>query len=51
MIGVGPAFNYAGALRRCPEWTINTGFEWLYVFGAEPRRLWKRYILDNAHFS
>ena len=52
MIGVGRAFNYsAGALRRCPEWMINTGLEWLYVFLAEPRRLWKRYILGNAHFS
>ena len=52
MIGVGRAFNYsAGALRRCPEWMINTGLEWLYVFQAEPRRLWKRYILGNAHFS
>jgi N-acetylglucosaminyldiphosphoundecaprenol N-acetyl-beta-D-mannosaminyltransferase len=52
MIGVGRAFNYAaGALRRCPDWMINTGFEWLYVFGAEPRRLWKRYILGNAQFS
>jgi N-acetylglucosaminyldiphosphoundecaprenol N-acetyl-beta-D-mannosaminyltransferase len=52
MIGVGRAFNYsAGALRRCPEWMINTGLEWLYVFLAEPRRLWKRYILGNAQFS
>jgi N-acetylglucosaminyldiphosphoundecaprenol N-acetyl-beta-D-mannosaminyltransferase len=52
MIGVGRAFNYAaGALRRCPEWMINTGFEWLYVFVAEPRRLWKRYILGSAYFS
>ena len=52
MIGVGRAFNYsAGALRRCPEWMINTGLEWLYVFLAEPRRLWRRYIIGNAHFS
>jgi N-acetylglucosaminyldiphosphoundecaprenol N-acetyl-beta-D-mannosaminyltransferase len=52
MIGVGRAFNYAaGALRRCPDWMINTGLEWLYVFLAEPRRLWKRYILGNAHFT
>jgi N-acetylglucosaminyldiphosphoundecaprenol N-acetyl-beta-D-mannosaminyltransferase len=52
MIGVGRAFNYsAGALRRCPKWMINTGLEWLYVFLAEPRRLWRRYIIGNAHFS
>jgi len=52
MIGVGRAFNYsAGALKRCPQWMINAGLEWLYVFQAEPRRLWRRYILGNAHFS
>jgi N-acetylglucosaminyldiphosphoundecaprenol N-acetyl-beta-D-mannosaminyltransferase len=52
MIGVGRAFNYsAGALRRCPEWMINTGLEWLYVFLSEPQRLWRRYIIGNAHFS
>jgi N-acetylglucosaminyldiphosphoundecaprenol N-acetyl-beta-D-mannosaminyltransferase len=51
MIGVGRAFNYtAGTLRRCPKWMINTGLEWLYTFLAEPRRLWKRYLLGNAHF-
>jgi N-acetylglucosaminyldiphosphoundecaprenol N-acetyl-beta-D-mannosaminyltransferase len=52
MIGVGRAFNYtAGSLRRCPQWMINTGLEWLYTFLAEPRRLWRRYILGNAHFT
>jgi N-acetylglucosaminyldiphosphoundecaprenol N-acetyl-beta-D-mannosaminyltransferase len=52
MIGVGRAFNYAaGSLQRCPPWMINTGLEWLYVFLAEPRRLWRRYILGNAHFG
>jgi N-acetylglucosaminyldiphosphoundecaprenol N-acetyl-beta-D-mannosaminyltransferase len=52
MIGVGRAFNYsAGALRRCPAWMINTGLEWLYVFLAEPRRLWRRYIIGNTQFS
>lgn len=52
MIGVGRAFNYmAGSLKRCPQWMINTGLEWLYTFLAEPRRLWRRYILGNAHFT
>jgi N-acetylglucosaminyldiphosphoundecaprenol N-acetyl-beta-D-mannosaminyltransferase len=52
MIGVGRAFNYmAGALRRCPEWMVNTGLEWAYTFLSEPRRLWRRYLLGNAQFS
>jgi N-acetylglucosaminyldiphosphoundecaprenol N-acetyl-beta-D-mannosaminyltransferase len=52
MIGVGRAFNYmAGMLRRCPRWMANMGLEWLHTLLAEPRRLWKRYLLGNAHFS
>ena len=52
MIGVGRGFNYAaGALQRCPPWMVNRGLEWLFVFLSEPRRLWRRYILGNAHFS
>ena len=52
MIGVGRGFNYAaGALQRCPPWMVNTGLEWLFVFLSEPRRLWRRYVLGNAHFS
>lgn len=52
MIGVGRAFNYmAGMLQRSPRWMINIGLEWLHTFAAEPRRLWKRYMLGNVRFA
>jgi N-acetylglucosaminyldiphosphoundecaprenol N-acetyl-beta-D-mannosaminyltransferase len=28
-----------------------TGLEWLYRLGAEPRRLWKRYLRNNPEFA
>jgi N-acetylglucosaminyldiphosphoundecaprenol N-acetyl-beta-D-mannosaminyltransferase len=51
MIGVGAAFDYhGGTLRRAPVWIRNAGLEWLYRLGAEPRRLWKRYLVTNTLF-
>jgi N-acetylglucosaminyldiphosphoundecaprenol N-acetyl-beta-D-mannosaminyltransferase len=51
MIGVGRAFNYlAGVQKRCPRWMTRMGLEWLYTFLAEPRRLWRRYLLGNPRF-
>ena len=51
MIGVGAAFDYhGGTLRRAPVWLRNTGLEWMYRLGAEPRRLWKRYLVTNTFF-
>lgn len=50
-IGIGAAFEYvAGKLKRAPEWMQNTGLEWLYRVGQEPRRLWKRYLVGNTMF-
>lgn len=50
-IAVGAAFDFsAGTKREAPEWISNMGFEWLYRFASEPRRLWKRYLIGNAVF-
>jgi len=44
MIGVGGVFPvYAGFHKRAPRLIREAGFEWLYRFMQEPRRLWKRY--------
>lgn len=46
MLGVGAAFDMnSGNQRRAPAWMRNTGLEWLYRLAAEPRRLWKRYLI------
>lgn len=51
MIGVGAAFDYhAGTLKRAPLWMQRNGLEWLYRLVAEPRRLWRRYLVTNSLF-
>jgi N-acetylglucosaminyldiphosphoundecaprenol N-acetyl-beta-D-mannosaminyltransferase len=51
MIGVGAAFDYhAGVIKRAPVWWQRNGLEWLYRLGAEPRRLFKRYMVTNTLF-
>ncbi len=38
----------AGKVSRAPEWISRIGFEWLYRLAKEPKRLWKRYIIQDA---
>ena len=48
---IGAVFDfYAGTVKRAPQWMINLGLEWLYRFLAEPKRLWKRYLIGNIKF-
>ena len=37
----------AGNIKRAPKWMSNHGLEWLYRFFQEPRRLFKRYFIDD----
>lgn len=37
----------AGNVKRCPGWMSRTGFEWLYRFMKEPKRLFRRYFIDD----
>lgn len=51
-IGVGGTFDFvAGQVKRAPAWMQRAGLEWLYRLVQEPRRLWKRYVLDLAGFG
>ena len=50
-IGVGAAFAFvAGTVPRCPDWIGNAGFESVYRFVCEPRKLWRRDLLDGPRF-
>lgn len=50
-VAVGAAFDFsAGTKREAPSWIQKVGAEWLYRFGTEPRRLWKRYLVGNFLF-
>ncbi|NLK71560.1 MAG: WecB/TagA/CpsF family glycosyltransferase [Clostridiales bacterium] len=37
----------AGAVRRAPKWMQDVGLEWFYRFLQEPKRLFKRYFVDD----
>jgi N-acetylglucosaminyldiphosphoundecaprenol N-acetyl-beta-D-mannosaminyltransferase len=51
MHGVGAAFDFlTGEVRQAPRWMMNVGLEWLFRLTMEPRRLWKRYTIDNVLF-
>lgn len=51
MIGVGAAFGFlSGEISQAPRWMMRLGLEWTYRLAMEPRRLWRRYLLNNPAF-
>jgi exopolysaccharide biosynthesis WecB/TagA/CpsF family protein len=50
---VGAALAFcSGKKTRAPSWMRKAGLEWLHRLMSEPRRLWKRYLVDGpAIFS
>ena len=51
MIGVGAVFEWvAGTKIKAPEWLANIGLEWLLRLIQEPKRLFRRYLVDNFLF-
>jgi N-acetylglucosaminyldiphosphoundecaprenol N-acetyl-beta-D-mannosaminyltransferase len=51
MIGVGAAFDFhAGLKKQAPRWMQRSGLEWLFRLVTEPRRLWRRYLVNNPLF-
>jgi N-acetylglucosaminyldiphosphoundecaprenol N-acetyl-beta-D-mannosaminyltransferase len=51
LIGVGAAFDFhAGLKKQAPSWLQRSGFEWLYRLITEPRRLGRRYLVNNPLF-
>lgn len=50
-IGIGSAFDIiSGDKPRAPDWMQNHGFEWFYRMVQEPRRLGKRYLIEDSPF-
>jgi exopolysaccharide biosynthesis WecB/TagA/CpsF family protein len=48
LVAVGAAFDYNAGLRReAPSWMMRAGLQWVRRLAAEPRRLWRRYLLLN----
>ena len=51
VMGVGGSFDVtAGALKRAPRWMQDSGLEWLFRLAQEPRRLWRRYLIEDMAF-
>jgi N-acetylglucosaminyldiphosphoundecaprenol N-acetyl-beta-D-mannosaminyltransferase len=51
-VGVGVTFSFVcGDVRRAPRWMQRTGVEWLHRLIQEPKRLWKRYLVQGLPFA
>lgn len=50
-VGVGISFDYvAGTVKRAPRWMQNAGLEWSWRLAMEPKRLWRRYLVNDPVF-
>lgn len=51
MVGVGAAFDFhTGQIKSAPPWMQKIALEWFYRLLQEPRRLWRRYLINNPLF-
>lgn len=47
-LAIGASIDFeAGNINRAPRWMQNCGLEWFYRLCKEPRRMFKRYIVDD----
>lgn len=47
-LGLGPSFDFeAGNIKRAPKWMANHGLEWLFRITQDPKRLMKRYLIND----
>ena len=51
-LAIGASFEmYYGLRQRSPEWVQRIGMEWFFRFLQEPRRLFRRYFVDDVAFA
>ena len=51
-LGIGASIDFiAGAVARAPRWVSRAGLEWLFRLAQEPRRLARRYLLEDPRFA
>ena len=51
IVGVGAVFEWVAETKiKAPEWIANIGFEWIFRLMQEPKRLLRRYLIDNILF-
>jgi N-acetylglucosaminyldiphosphoundecaprenol N-acetyl-beta-D-mannosaminyltransferase len=50
-IGIGVSFEFvAGMVRRAPVWMRTSGLEWFWRLLMEPKKLWRRYLINDLRF-
>jgi N-acetylglucosaminyldiphosphoundecaprenol N-acetyl-beta-D-mannosaminyltransferase len=50
-MGVGGSFDVAsGRVKRAPRWMRRADLEWFYRFLQEPRRMFRRYFIEDMPF-
>lgn len=50
-VAVGAAFDFkVGFKKQAPDWIQNLGLEWFFRLATEPKRLWRRYLVDAPLF-
>lgn len=51
-VGVGISFSFvSGEVQRAPRWMQAAGLEWIHRLVQEPRRLFRRYLIDGLPFA
>lgn len=51
MFGVGAAFDlHTGRMADSRDWVKRSGMQWAHRLLQDPRRLWKRYLINNPKF-
>lgn len=47
-LGLGASLDFeAGQIKRAPKWMADHGLEWFYRITQDPKRLAKRYLVDD----
>lgn len=50
-LAIGATIDFeAGRVPRAPGWMRHAGLEWAYRLMREPRRLWRRYLVEGPPF-
>ncbi len=48
-LAIGASIDFeAGNIERAPKWMQKNGLEWFYRLSKEPKRMFKRYVIDDT---
>lgn len=51
LFAIGATIDFlAGNVQRSPKWITTIGMEWLYRMAQEPKRMFKRYMIDDMPY-